>query len=293
VATKQDSNIRRRYLGNELQRLREQAKKKLEDVADYMGCSAAKISRIEGGHVGATASDVRDMLEYYGVPRVEREKYVALTRRPPLPGWWRLYSDLVDQDEWFREYGPLEDQASTLSVFENTLIPGLLQTEDYARALFRVGRSAASQSNIDRGVQFRIERQAILKRENPPTYIAVLDEAALRRRVGTVDTMRAQLQYLVTSSELAHVTIQVVPFFSGAYIGQDGTFTILSFTKPSNPDVVYVQSSAGNLYLEKPEEIQRQINTFSLIRKVALNKQESIKFIHAVITDLLKEETNS
>lgn len=290
---RQDSNIRRRYLGSELQRLREQAKKKLEDVADYMNCSAAKISRIEGGHVGATASDVRDMLEYYGVPRAEREKYVALTRRPPLPGWWHLYSDLVDQDEWFREYGPLEDQASTLSVFENTLIPGLLQTGDYTRALFGVGRSAASQSNIDRGVQFRIERQAILRRENPPSYIAVLDEAALRRQVGTVKTMRAQLQHLITSAELAHVTIHVVPFSSGAYIGQDGTFTILSFTEPSNPDVVYVQSPAGNLYLEKPEEVQRQIDAFNLIRQVALSKQESIKFTRTVINDLLKEGSNS
>jgi transcriptional regulator with XRE-family HTH domain len=285
---KQDSNIRRRYLGNELQCLRERAKKKLEDVANYMNCSAAKISRIEGGHVGATASDVRDMLEYYGVPRVEREKYVALTRRPPLPGWWRLYSDLVEQGEWFREYGPLEDQASTLSVFETTLVPGLLQTEGYVRALLSAGRPTGSQTGIDRRVQFRIERQAILKRENPPSYIAVLDEAVLRRPVGTVETMRAQLQYLVNSAELPHVTIQVVPFSSGAYIGQDGSFNILSFSEPHNPDVAYIESPAGSLYLDEPEAVQHQIDAFNLIRKTALNKQETSAFIRAIITDLLK-----
>lgn len=285
---KQDSNIRRRYLGDELQCLRERAKKKLEDVANYMNCSAAKISRIEGGHVGATASDVRDMLEYYGVPRVEREKYVALTRRPPLPGWWRLYSDLVEQGEWFREYGPLEDQASTLSVFETTLVPGLLQTEGYVRALLSAGRPRGSQTGIDRRVQFRIERQAILKRENLPSYIAVLDEAVLRRPVGTVETMRTQLQYLVNSAELAHVIIQVVPFSSGAYIGQDGSFNILSFSEPHNPDVAYIESPAGSLYLDEPEAVQHQIDAFNLIRKAALNKQETNAFIRAIITDLLK-----
>jgi len=293
VATKKDSTLRRRYLGNELQRLREQAKKKLDDVADYMNCSPAKISRIEGGHVGATASDVRDMLEYYGVPRAEREKYVALTRRPPLPGWWRLYSDLIEKDEWFREYGPLEDRASTLRVFENTLIPGLLQTADYARALLSARRPTTSQTDIDRHVQFRIERQAILRREKPPSYIAVFDEAALRRQVGTVDTMRAQLQYLIHCSELAHVTIQVVPFSSGAYIGQDGSFNILSFTEPHNPDVVYIESTAGSLYLEKSEEVQYQIDAFALIRKAALSKQETSAFIRILMSELREGEKNS
>lgn len=152
---KKDSTIRRRDLGNRLQCLREQAKKKLEDVAAYMDCSAAKISRIERGLVGATASDVRDMLEYYGVPRAERDKYVALTRQPPLPGWWSLYSDLVERSEWFRQYGPLEDQASAIKVFEVALIPGLLQTEEYMRALFAVGRNAAApRADTDRACSF-------------------------------------------------------------------------------------------------------------------------------------------
>ncbi|MGH3938690.1 MAG: helix-turn-helix domain-containing protein [Pseudonocardiaceae bacterium] len=288
MATKQDSSIRRRYLGDELRRLREQAKKKLEDIATYMGCSPAKISRIEKGHVAASASDVRDMLEYYGVPRTERDRYVALARQPPLPGWWCLYGDLVEKDEWFREYGPLEDQASTLKSFETMLIPGLLQTEAYVRALFAVGPNlAAPQAVLDRGVQFRIERQAILSRENPPSYIAVIDEAALRRQVGTAETMRAQLQHLINSTELVNVTIEVVSFSSGAYVGQDGAFTILGFTEPSNSDVVYVQSPVGNLYLEKSEQVQHQVDTFNHIRKAALSKQESIKFIRAVMADLL------
>lgn len=131
-----------------------------------------------------------------------------------------------------------------------------------------------------------MKRQDILRREKPPSYTAVLDEAALRRLVGTVEVMQMQLGHLITISELAHVTIQVVPFSSGAYVGQDGGFSILSFAEPHSPDVVYVQSPAGNLYLEKPEEVQHQINTFTHIRKIALSKQQSIKFIRTIIADL-------
>lgn len=180
-----------------------------------------------------------------------------------------------------------------LSVFESTLVPGLLQTEGYVRALLSAGRPAVSQSDIDRRVQFRIERQAILRREKPPSYIAVLDEAVLRRPVGTIDTMREQLQYLINSSERAHITIHVVPFSSGAYVGQDGAFSILGFTEPHNPDVVYIESPAGNLYLEEPETVQRKIDAFNRIRQAALNKQETSTFIRTIITELLREEINS
>lgn len=142
-------------------------------------------------------------------------------------------------------------------------------------------------------MQFRIERQVILRRENPPSYIAVLDEAALRRRVGTVDTMRAQLQYLLNSAELAHAILQVVPFSSGVYIGQDGSFNILSFTQPHNPDVVYIESPAGSLYLEKHEEVQHQIDAFALIRAAALGKQETNAFIRTLMTELAKGKKHS
>jgi Domain of unknown function (DUF5753) len=194
-----------------------------------------------------------------------------------LPGWWSLYSDLIEQGEWFREYGPLEDQAATFKIFEATLIPGLLQTEGYAHALLTASRPKASQAEIDRRVQFRIERQAILRREKPPSCMAVLDEAALRRQVGTVETMRAQLQHLINSAELPHVTIQVVPFSSGAYIGQDGAFTILGFTEPQ---------PAANLYLEETQAIQKRLDVFNLIRKDALSKEESTNFIRNAINNL-------
>src|SRR6266705_3585670 len=215
MASEQSPTVRRRRLALELRRLREAARLTCEEVADHLECSASKISRVETGRVSVSPRDVRDMLELYGVPPQQRESLVQLARDSRQKGWWHAYSDTMQPQ--FVTYVGLESAASEIRIYEVSLIPELLQTEDYARAVIRSGMMNSPAEDVERRVALRMARQPAITRDDPPKVWAVLDEAALRRRVGGAGLMRLQLEHLLAQATLPNVAVQVIPFGGGAH----------------------------------------------------------------------------
>ncbi|WP_435062286.1 helix-turn-helix domain-containing protein [Amycolatopsis thermoflava] len=272
----QGPTIRRRRLASELRRLREAADLTIDEVAEKLECSASKISRIETGHVGVTPRDARDMLELYGMTGDEREALVQLAREARKPGWWQAYKEVFTGT-----FVGLEADASSLRAFQALLVPGLLQTEPYARAVIRAMRPDADESDIQRRVAARTARQQLLTDPNPPEYWAVIDEAVLHRVVGGPEVMAHQAERLLTVAQLSHVTIQVVPFGAGAHPGMEGPFLILGFPEQADPDVVYVDSTSGGFFLELPPDVRRYILMFDHLRATALKPDDSVEVIAA------------
>lgn len=226
----QGPTVRRRRLASELRRLRERAELTIDEVGEKLECSASKISRIETGHVGVTPRDARDMLELYGVRGDEQEALVQLAREARKRGWWHAYNEVFTG-----AFVGLEADASSLRAFQALLVPGLLQTERYARAVIHAMRPDAADAEIERRVAARMTRQRLLSDPSPPEYWAVVDEAVLRRVVGGAEVMAEQLGRLADVAQLPHVTIQVVPFGAGAHPGMEGPFLILGFPEQADP----------------------------------------------------------
>ncbi len=280
----QSPTVRRRRLAAELRRLREAARMTCEDVAEHLECSASKISRVETGRVSVSPRDVRDMLEFYGADPRQCDSLVQLARDSRQKGWWHAYSDTMQP--WFATYVGLEAAASEIRNFEVDLIPGLLQTADYARAVIRSGSVSAVDEEIERGVALRMERQPLLTRDGPPQLWAVIDEAALRRRVGGDGVMCHQLDHLLEHSSLPNVTIQVLPFGAGAHPAMGNPFAILGFPERADPDVVYVADLTSCLYVENIEEVDRHNLIFNHLRAAALPLSDTAAFIGSVRKEL-------
>lgn len=270
----QGPTIRRRRLASELRRLREAADLTIDEVGEKLECSASKVSRIETGHVGVTPRDARDMLELYGLTGDEREALVQLAREARKPGWWHAYKEVFTGT-----FVGLEADASSLQAFQALLVPGLLQTETYARAVIRAMRPDADESDIQRRVAARTARQQLLSDPNPPAYWAVIDEAVLHRVVGGADVMAKQANRLLELAQLPHVTIQVVPFGAGAHPGMEGPFLILGFPEQADPDVVYVDSTSGGFFLELTPDVERYSLMFDHLRAAALKPDDSIDLV--------------
>lgn len=275
--------VRRRRLGIELRRLRETAGLMIEDVATHLECSSSKVSRIETGKAIPRVRDVRDMLELYDVTETQSDLLLTIVREAQQKGWWTDYEDVLPAA--FETYVGLEAEASSLRTFQHH-VHGLLQTEDYARAMLR-GAHLSDSNDIDRLVDLRIRRQDMLAKSTPIELWAVIDEAALHRRVGGPAVMRGQLQHLVEMAERPNVTLQVLPFAKGAHAGVIGAFTIIEFPEATDNDVVYVDSPAGNIYLEKDKDLRRYTLVFDHLRAAALPPDESVPFIEAVAGELL------
>lgn len=272
--------IRRRRLGAELRRRRESAGVTIDGVAERLECSASKISRIETGHTTATPRDVRDMLGIYGVVGAECEELVQIAREARQKGWWHPYSTVLTG-----AYVGLEAAAGSVRAYEQQVVPGLLQTEEYAKAMIRAARPDITADEVDRRVRVRLGRQSLLIQDDPIDLWVVLDEAVVSRPVGGDAVMRAQLQRLVDAADLPNVTLQILPFEAGAHAGMDGTFTILDFPEPNDPDVVYAENATGGLFLEKGDELRKYAFIFDHIRAAALRPEESV----ALIAKLTKE----
>lgn len=266
--------VRRRRLSGELRRLRELADLTIDEVGEKLECSASKISRIETGRVGVTPRDVRDMLELYGVTGDEREAFVQLAREARQRGWWHAYGEVFTG-----AFVGLEADASSLRLFQALLVPGLLQTERYAREVIRALRPDADEAEVRRRVTGRLARQRLLTEPSPPEYWAVIDESVLRREVGGPDVMAEQLRHIATMAALPYVTIQVVPFSAGPHAGLDGPFLILGFPEPADPDVVYVDSTTDGVYLESPADVRRYTLMFDHLRAAALKPDDSVALI--------------
>ena len=254
MASAQSPTVRRRRLALELRRLRETAKLTCEDVAERLECSASKISRVETGRVSVSPRDVRDMLQIYGVPEDQRDSLVQLARESRQKGWWHAYGDSVQPH--FGTYLGLESAASEIRIYEVNLIPGLLQTEEYARAVISAGMVDKPRADIERSVALRMERQQVARTIMPKVW-AVLDEAALRRQVGGPEVMRIQLEHLREVGSLRNVSLQVIPFGGGAHPAMGRPFVILSFGEDLDPDVVYLEDLTSALWVENVDEIDR------------------------------------
>jgi transcriptional regulator with XRE-family HTH domain len=283
MGTEHSPTVRRRRLALELRRLREAARLTCEEVAEHLECSASKISRVETGRVSVSPRDVRDMLELYGVPADQRESLVQLARDSRQKGWWHAYSDTMQPQ--MATYIGLESAASEIRIYEVSLIPGLLQTEDYARAVIRAGMVNSPAEDIERRVALLMARQPAVVRDDPPKVWAVLDEAALRRRVGGSGLMRLQLEHLLAQAALPNVAVQVIPFAGGAHPAMGRPFIILVFPERVDTDVVYLEDLTSALYLEDVAEVDRYNVFFNHLRATALSFDDSA----ALITSVLKE----
>jgi transcriptional regulator with XRE-family HTH domain len=284
VTGEHSPTVRRRRLASELRALREAARLTCDEVADHLECSASKISRVETGRVSVSPRDVRDMLELYGVEPQQRESLVQLARESRQKGWWHAYSDAIQPR--FATYVGLEDAAAEIRTYEVNLIPGLLQTEDYARTVISAGNLTGTQEDVERRVALRMARQPTLTGDSPPQLWAVLDEAALHRTVGGPGLMRLQLDHLVDLAAMPNVAVQVIPFTAGAHPGMGKPFVILAFPERADPDVVYLEDLTSTLYLEDVDEIDRYNMLFNHLRATALSFEESASLITSVAKDL-------
>ena len=273
--------VRRRRLASELRRLREVASLTIEEVSEKLECSASKISRVETGHVGVTPRDVRDMLDLYGLGQHEREALVQLAREARKKGWWHAYHDVFTG-----AFVGLESDASSLRAFQALLVPGLLQTEDYTRAVIRAIRPDIEDADLAQRVAARLERQRLLTHAEPLGYSAVIDEAALHRMVGGPAVMHAQLRHLLEITALPNVTVQVVPFGAGAHPGLEGAFLILEFPEPADPDVVYVENTGVGVYLEQQADVIRYVTMFDHLRANAFPPGDTRALIAGLIDRL-------
>ncbi|HEX8632313.1 MAG TPA: helix-turn-helix transcriptional regulator [Catenuloplanes sp.] len=280
MTQRRSPTIRRRRLGAELRRRRESAGVTIDAVAERLDCSASKVSRIETGHTSATPRDVREMLGIYGALGPETEELVEMAGEARQKGWWHPYSTVLTG-----AYVGLEAAAAAIWAYEQQVVPGLLQTQEYAEAMIRAARPDSPAEEIHRRVSVRMARQSLLKQDDPIDLWVVLDEAVLSRPVGGDVVMRAQLERLVKATELPNVTLQILPFEVGAHAGMDGTFAILDFPEPDDPNVVFAENATGGLFLEKNDELQKYSAIFDHIRAKALPPEEST----IVIAQLAKE----
>ena len=268
-------------LGGHLRRLREASGITREAAGDTIRASSSKISRLELGRVSSKERDVADLITLYGVTDVEeRDILLTLARQANAPGWWREYGDVLPN--WFETYLGLEQAASVIRAYEPQLVPGLLQTEDYARAIMLLRHLHMSHSEIERRVALRMARQAFLSQPAAPDLWVALDEAALRRPLGDQKVQQAQLLHLIEMAQRPNITLQIVPFDVGAHAAAGGPFTILRFSEPDLPDIVYLEHLTNALYLDKKRDIVEYLaimdnlciqaksptDTLSLLRKV-------------------------
>ncbi|MEU4618363.1 helix-turn-helix transcriptional regulator [Actinoplanes sp. NPDC023801] len=246
--------VLRILLGSQLRKLRE-AQGITREAAGYeIRASGSKISRMELGRVSFKERDVTDLLTMYGVSdSAERDALIGLARQANNPGWWQHFGDVLPN--WFQAYLGLEAAASLIRTYEIQFVPGLLQTPDYARAVIMLGHAGASAEEINRRVDLRLQRQQILTRSGGPQLWAVIDEAVLRRPIGGVDVMRAQIEALIEASKLPGVRLQIIPFLAGGHAAAGGPFAILRFPEPELPDVVYVEQLTSAIYLDKREDV--------------------------------------
>ncbi|GGK64391.1 transcriptional regulator [Sphaerisporangium melleum] len=280
----QGPSVRRRRLAGELRALRERAGLTGDQVAEAVGWSASKLSRMETARVGVRAKDLRALLDLYNVPESRREALLTLARTDHRRGWWDMYDSIPTE---YTNYISLEASVSAIKRYDLLLVHGLLQTEAYARAIIRSGlMSLAPAQEVDRRVEIRLTRQEALRRPDPLNLWVVLDEAALRRVTGGPDVMRDQCKYLVEQAERPNVTIQVLPNALGAHPGAVGAFSIMEFSGRHDPSVVYVETMASSLYIEDDTDVHRYGLVFDQLRAMALGPDESLAMIGRIAGEL-------
>jgi len=276
--------VRRKRLTVELRRLREQAGLTCEDVGHRLECSGTRISRMETGRIGARPGDVHELLEIYGVTGAAADSLVQLARDARRKGWWRVYGRVLPP--WFEAYIGLESDAARLHDFQPSVVPGLLQTEDYARAVLRGAPHAGCAEDIDQQVALRMRRQAVLDESRPPQLHVVLSESVLWVQAGGPTVLRAQLLRLADLASRPDLTVQVLPLRAAAHVQPVSPFTMLEFADPADPAVVYLEHLTGSLFLENEDEVRRYRVIFDHLRAESLGTGQSADLIARVAADL-------
>ncbi|RPE46124.1 helix-turn-helix protein [Streptomyces sp. Ag109_O5-1] len=265
--------VLRMILGRRLQERRQEAGVSLEDAARALRVAPLTIRRLEKAEVALKPLYVEKLLETYGADRQETEEFVAFAERANEPGWWHTYRDVLPT--WFSAYVSLETGAKTLRTYEPHYVTGLLQTREYARAVLGGGFPNDRDEELDRRVDLRLRRQALLDRPDAPTLWVVMEEAVLHRVVGGPEVMRAQIERLLEVMELDHVSVDVVPFTAGAHVGACAPFTYFRFEEPELPDVVYSEILSGAMYLDQRSDVVAHLeahNRMSLLTSDAQSR---------------------
>jgi transcriptional regulator with XRE-family HTH domain len=278
VSEVRSPTLRRRELGARLRALRQGQGLTVDQVAEQLLCSPSKVSRMETGQRGATQRDVRDLCRMYGVTDATQVAHLMdLAKEGKQQAWWQSY-----ELDYFATYVGLEQAATTLCYYQSTIVPGLLQTGDYAKAMYEASMpSEFTPERVSEHIDVRLRRQQVLTRDPPLRLWAVVDEAVLHRVVGGPAVMGAQLHHLVELSRKHNVTLQVMPYSAGAHPAMDNTFTILEFEDVA-PTVVYVEGLMGWLYLERDHEVARYRRVYAHLRDIALDPKETIELISEI-----------
>jgi transcriptional regulator with XRE-family HTH domain len=276
VVVRRTPSVRARQLAAELRRLREAATLTGDEVAARLGWSPSKVSRIENARTALTSGDLRQLLDLYEVPGPDRNRLSELGRNAQQRGWWDAFGDTLRPE--VATLTALEADAESIRWYHPTIVPGLLQTEQYARAVLRSHLFMAPQARIERRVQVRLTGQGILSGDDPPQLSVVLDEAAMLRAIGGPEVQRAQLMHLLEMSERPNISVQILPFAAGAHPAMTGSFEILRFPRPAE-DVVYLENMTSDLFVESEADVYHYGLAFEHLLALALGREESIAFI--------------
>lgn len=265
--------VRQRELGKRLRYLRTQRDLTVEDVAQRLLCSATKVSRLETGARLPSLRDVRDLCALYEVDEPTSAELMSLAREARERGWWTAYEDLnLDPFIGF------EQDATAITFYSMQYMPGLLQTEDYARGIIRAIAPQMDPQIVGQRVEARLRRQEVLERQDPPHYTALLDEAVLRRGVGGPAIMAAQFDKIIQAVSHDKATVQVIPFRVGAYAASDGNFILLEFDRDFDlGPIVYIEGLTANQYLERGADVARYRETIEYLLNLALSPQDSVQ----------------
>ena len=276
--------VQRMLVGAKLRRLRTDLGLSREEAAEAIRASEWKIHRLENGQVGFKERDLVDLLARYQVSDpAEVDELLAMASEANAPGWWQRYGDVLPQ--WFRAYVDLESAAALIRTYEGQFIPGLLQTDDYMRAVIHGAHLEESAEEVGRRVRLRMARQTLLTREHPPRLWAVVDEAALRRPVGGREVMRGQVERLIEAAKLPNVTLQVLGFDSGAHPAMVGSFSVLRFPDQELPDVVYLEHLTSASYLNKPDEVDRYLHVMESICVRAAPPEQTVELLDQMLDE--------
>ncbi|KIF75725.1 XRE family transcriptional regulator [Streptomyces sp. 150FB] len=272
-------------LSKQLRALREKAAMSREESARLLHVTVATVRRMEMAEVALKLPYVQMLLPAYGVPADEAEVFLRLTDEANRPGWWQRYHDVLP--DWFSGYVSLEEAAKTIRSYEPHFVPGLLQTEDYARGILTAGSVGQSDpARIERHVALRLERQKQLIRPGGPNFWAVLDETVLRRQVGSSAVMRAQVELLIEATELPNVTLQIAELASGHHPGTYSPFVLFRFAQPEVPDMVYIEYLTGALYLDDGDEVAQYMEAMDRVVAHAESAARTRQLLAALREDL-------
>lgn len=274
--------VRQFRLAQALRELRTDAQMTQEQVAARMEWHSSKLFRLENARSPRVNwLDIQGLLDLYGVASPQREALIQLAKDSRKRGWWTSYRDVFTGS-----YVALEDASRLMRHYCAELVPGPLQTEDYARSVIQALRPAYDKENVERRVAARMERQALLSRDRAPELVCIVNEGVLYRQVGGSDVMRKQLRSLIEASERSNITVRILPYSAGAHAAMEGPFVILSFPEDEYPDVVYIEGMMGDLYLESIEEIKRYTSTFKMLDEASASPDASVSLISKALKEL-------